>query len=313
MTDPNNAPAGWYDDGSGGKRYWDGQQWTDQTAPAGAATLTSAEERDRTNPDTPSNSRAAKIHPLSFVALAIAVVGFIFACIPGALIAGWVLLPIAFILSLVALFLQGKKWPAITALVLSIVGTVVGVIVFTSVVSASFNDAFGGTETTVAPPADADASADEAPAPDDAPEDAAAPGSRENPVPLGSLISGGEYDVTINSVNLNATDAVLAANQFNEAPAEGFAYAVVNATITYTGEESGFAAFVGIDYVTSTGEVITTADDFAVAPEPTIGLDEMYNGGTVTGNIVLSVPAGDSGLIRVRPGMVADDVFVAVQ
>lgn len=311
MTDPNNAPAGWYDDGSGGQRYWDGNQWTDQTA--SGATITATAPQAPTTADTGPKPTATKPHPLSFVALAIAVIGFIFACIPGALIAGWVLLPIAFILSLVALFLQGKKWPAITALVLSVVGTVVGVIVFTSVVSSSFNEAFGGTETTVAPPADAGEEAEEAPAAEDAPEDTAEAGSRENPVPLGSLISGGEYDVTINSVNLNATDAVLAANQFNEAPADGFVYALVNATITYTGEESGFAAFVGIDYVSSTGEVITPADNFAVAPEPTIGLDEMYNGGTVTGNIVLSVPAGDAGLVRVRPGVVADNVFVAVQ
>jgi len=33
----SNAAAGWYDDGSGRKRYWDGSQWTiyapDQTPP----------------------------------------------------------------------------------------------------------------------------------------------------------------------------------------------------------------------------------------------------------------------------------------
>lgn len=26
-----NAQAGWYDDGSGKQRYWDGEQWTDHT------------------------------------------------------------------------------------------------------------------------------------------------------------------------------------------------------------------------------------------------------------------------------------------
>ncbi|MET4158458.1 NINE protein [Agromyces sp. PvR057] len=31
---PNNAPAGWYDDGTGGKRYWDGTNWTEHTVPA---------------------------------------------------------------------------------------------------------------------------------------------------------------------------------------------------------------------------------------------------------------------------------------
>jgi hypothetical protein len=38
MTTPN-TPAGWYSDpdGSGGQRYWDGQQWTEHRAPAAAA------------------------------------------------------------------------------------------------------------------------------------------------------------------------------------------------------------------------------------------------------------------------------------
>ena len=28
-----SAPAGWYDDGSGRQRWWDGEQWTDHYAP----------------------------------------------------------------------------------------------------------------------------------------------------------------------------------------------------------------------------------------------------------------------------------------
>ncbi|MEO6019721.1 MAG: superinfection immunity protein [Knoellia sp.] len=30
---PQAAPAGWYPDQFGGRRYWDGQQWTQHTAP----------------------------------------------------------------------------------------------------------------------------------------------------------------------------------------------------------------------------------------------------------------------------------------
>jgi hypothetical protein len=32
----SNAQAGWYDDGSGTMRWWDGQQWTDQVQPPAA-------------------------------------------------------------------------------------------------------------------------------------------------------------------------------------------------------------------------------------------------------------------------------------
>lgn len=34
MSDPNQqAAAGWYPDGQGSQRYWDGQQWTDAVVP----------------------------------------------------------------------------------------------------------------------------------------------------------------------------------------------------------------------------------------------------------------------------------------
>ncbi|WP_110208685.1 DUF5067 domain-containing protein [Nocardioides daejeonensis] len=90
---------------------------------------------------SPPSSPQPKSHVLGKIALGAAVVGFLFACVPGALIVGWVLLPIAFILSLVALFQQGRKWPAITGLILSIVGTIVGFIVFAVVVVDAVDDA----------------------------------------------------------------------------------------------------------------------------------------------------------------------------
>lgn len=102
---------------------------------------------------------AGKPHVLAIIALAVAAIGFIFACIPGALVVGWVLLPIAFVLSIVALFLKGAKWPAITGLALSVVGTVVAVVVFFTVVSTSFNEAFEDIDGAIA---EASESAEEA-------------------------------------------------------------------------------------------------------------------------------------------------------
>ncbi|MDR5698498.1 DUF2510 domain-containing protein [Agromyces aerolatus] len=312
MSDPtnHNTPAGWYDDGNGAQRYWDGAQWTEHTAPGTSATITGLAPQSTLAPA----AAASKPHVLSIIALITAAVGFLFACIPGALIVGWILLPIAFVLSIVALFLNGKKWPAITALIASIVGTVVGFIVFFAVVATSFSDAFGGTDVTITEPSAA-TDESETVTEEEPSEGAAAPeaGTRENPVPLGTVISGDEYDVVINSVTLNGTDAVLAANMFNEAPPEGFVYAIINTTITYTGADSGFAAMVGLDFVTATGEVLTPSDHTAVAPEPALGFDELYTGGVSTGNEVIAIPADGNGLIRVTPGMFGDDVFVAVQ
>lgn len=93
----------------------------------------------------PSQPAAApseqKARPLAKIALGVAIAGFVFACIPGALIVGWVLLPIAFILSIVALFQPGRKRPAIAALIVSIVGTIVGFVVFLAVVVDVVDDA----------------------------------------------------------------------------------------------------------------------------------------------------------------------------
>jgi hypothetical protein len=172
-----------------------------------------------------------------------------------------------------------------------------------------------GSETPVAkePTANqptANDSTDREPKAETAPDEAL--GSRDNPYPLGTVIHGKEYDVTVNSVTVGATDAVLAANMLNQAPPEGQSYAVINLTITYTGEGSGFADFVTVAYVASTGEVYDGLGTVTVAPEPTIGLDELYSGGTVTGNKVLPIPDGETGLLRVSPGVMANEVFVAL-
>lgn len=307
MSNPTPTPAAWYDDGTGTntQRYWDGEKWTDATQPGPsvpppAVPATSA-------PSAPAEPKQRNV--LGIVALAVAVVGFIFACIPGALIVGWVLLPIAFILAIVALFLKGKgKALALAALIVSIVGTVVGFAVFFSVVSTSFDNAFGGTTAQVKQTDDVSKSSSSA-KPDDAAAEAKV-GTRENPAALGSDIVGKDFTVKINSVNLASTDAVMAANQFNEAPAAGNVYALVNATITYTGTDSGYAAQAQIDYVGADGKVYNSFDATAVAPDPALGLDELYNGASATGNVVIQIPAAGDGLIRVAPGIIAEKVFV---
>lgn len=169
MTDPTNAPAGWYDDGRGQRRYWDGAQWTEHTAPlasagaftGGGASADQAETRPYEAapaanpyaattpysiapggpgtpgahpgggaPGGPGSGELQKVNVLGIVALVVAVIGFILACIPFVQVIAWIVLPIAFVLSLVALFLEGRKWPAITGLVVSVLGGIVGAIVF---------------------------------------------------------------------------------------------------------------------------------------------------------------------------------------
>lgn len=261
-------------------------------------------------PVPPRDPKKARNVP-GLIAFILSIVGFVFACVPGALIIGWILLPAAFVLGIVALFAAGKrKGTAIAAVIIAVVGTVVGVVVFVAVVANSVSEAFDGSESSVSEPANTAApQADNA---DEKKADAKS-GTRENPAALGSAISSDDWDVTINSVNLDGTAAVLSANQFNDPPADGKTYAIVNLTATYRGSDSSLAAMVGISYVTASGEVVDGTKSLAVAPEPSLGLDELYKGGSVTGNEVLEIPIEADGVLRVRPGMFADEVFVATK
>jgi len=264
----------------------------------------------------PNAPEKKQLNVLGLISLIVAGIGFIFACIPGALILGWVLLPIAFVLALVSLFLNGKgKGLGIAGLIVSIVGTIVGVIVFVTVVAGAFGSAFGSGETTVDTNPSTSATNDSATEEESAADDQ---GTRQNPYPIGSVIENDEWRVVINSVTLGANDAVAAANSFNEPPADGNEYIVVNYSTTYLGDdaEGALPGFVIVEYVTADGTTVNSYDSLVVAPDPVFDTTStLYTDGTATGNVVFEVPtasAGD-GVLAIQPGMVSDKVFVAVK
>lgn len=270
----------------------------------------------------PAQKPESTRNTLGLIALIAAGIGFIFACIPGALIVGWILLPVAFILGIVSLFMKGKgKGLGIAALIISVVGTIVGFVVFFTIVATAAQDAFDSAgETTVvtpseeasaAPSGDTDASTE--PTEEEAP--AAEEGTRENPLPIGTMIANDEWEVTVNSVTLDAGAAIAAENQFNEAAPDGFTYGLVNITATYVGtdEAGGTPAFILTEYVTADGA--TTDLPMVVGPEPLATAGTLYNGGSVTGNTVILVPAEGAaeGALAVAAGILSDKVFYAVQ
>jgi len=266
-------------------------------------------------PDSAPVKEKAQRNVLGIIALAVAAVGFLFACIPGALIVGWVLLPIGFTLGIIAACLKGKvKWQGLTAIITAVIGTIVGIIVFFAVVAASFSNAFGGTDVEIASGDDTSVVQEsEAPAAEE--EAVAEVGTRENPAAIGSTIEGDDWTVVINSVTLGATDAVLAANPYNEAPDPGTEYIIINYTATYTGDdaEGQMPAFVSIDYVTADGVTVDGLDKLIVAPDEIDSMSTLYTGASATGNKAVQVPSPAAGVIAVNPGMIADTIFVAIQ
>lgn len=255
------------------------------------------------HPVPPGAPQQKQRNVVGTVALITAIVGFIFACIPSLSVIGWVLLPVAFILSIVGLALSGKtKGTSIAGLIISIVGTITGFVVFFAGLGSAFDDAFGGSDVEISSPEDGGSADPDA-------------GSRNNPVQLGTTISSRDWDITIISFDRDMTKEVLAANQFNDEPAEGKAYAIVEAEATYKGEDTGLAwVDVSFAYITESGNTITVGDSMAVAPDPRFNdIGELYEGASGRGNVVLEVPEGDNGLLRVSAGFIADDVFILTE
>ncbi|WP_210748923.1 DUF4352 domain-containing protein [Nocardia vermiculata] len=247
---------------------------------------------------------------MGLIAVIVAVAGFLFACIPGALIVGWILLPIAFVLGIVGVCQPGKtKGTSIASIIIPIVGTVVGVVVFLTVVSNAFDDAFDSGDASVATPAQVAGS--------DAAEQgrAADQGTRTNPYPLGSTISGGDWKVTVNSVTPDANDAVAGENPFNDPPSAGSQYLMANVTITYIGTDpQGETPYASISYVTADGNTVNSYDSAAVVPESLDTTSPLFEGASTTGNVSFAVPSATAtqGTLAVEPTMFTDKVFVAV-
>ncbi|WP_226531741.1 DUF2510 domain-containing protein [Microbacterium paraoxydans] len=166
----STTPAGWYDDGSGRQRWWDGQQWTEHFAPEAAtpsepeasateapavagqeygapaqpaagypgsapsspgdyATTTSAYPAASPYAQ-PGQDAPRKISVLGLVGLGLSAIGTILAFFPLIGFVGFILLGAGFIVSLISLFLKGKKWPGIAGLILAVVGTIIAVVMF---------------------------------------------------------------------------------------------------------------------------------------------------------------------------------------
>lgn len=260
---------------------------------------------------------------VGMIALIVAIVGTLFAVIPGAMFLGWVLLPIAFVLSIISFFMRDqKRGQGIAALIVSIVGTLIGFIVFVGVVGTAVDEAFNeSTEVSVSEDEDPDTSAkddvetvgEEGSADDGASH--AAEGTRENPLPIGSTISTSDWEVTVNSVNLDATSE-LSSRPLNDAPEAGNVYIMINLTAKYVGTDpDGATPWASVEFVSAAGNTYDRLDSLLIAEDSFESLDKLYEGASTTGDIALEVPAEDleQGTLRVSADLFSDDKFFAVQ
>ncbi|ORB16827.1 hypothetical protein BST37_05930 [Mycobacterium noviomagense] len=257
----------------------------------------------------PIPSVPAKRNTVGLIALIASIIGFVFACIPGALIIGWVLLPIALILGIVGVCLSGmSKGTSIAAVITSIVGIVVGVVVFLTVVSNAFSNAFHKSDLSPAPSA-----ASGAPAPgnnDETPTSSSnKPGSRENPLPIGEPVQSRDWQVTLGAPH-EAWAQIAAENEFNDPPKPGMEYWIVPVTATYTGDRTGNAGSdITVKFVGSDNR--TYDESCGVIPNPLSDVGDLYKGGSAEGNVCVEVPAGADGLWTLTTGFGNPAFFTA--
>lgn len=266
---------------------------------------------DTTSPEmTPPAGRRRK-NVIGLIALITSIVGFVFACIPGALIVGWVLLPTAFILGIVGVALSGRRKAAsVSALIIAVVGTIVAVVVFVTAVVGAVDDAFDGTSQTSGEDA---VPGDESPSQDDPADDEAAEGTRDNPLSAGDTMSTDDWTIVLDTP-YEATDDVLGENPFNDPPADGSEYWILPITATYTGDDTGEPMLITTAFVSADGHTYDEGNsDCGVIPDPLDAAGELYADASATGNVCLEVPAGADGLWSISADILDEPVFFAAE
>lgn len=121
------------------------------------------------------------------------------------------------------------------------------------------------------------------------------PGTRENPLPLGTAADiGGGWAASVIGVIPDATQLVLDRNQFNDPPPEGYQYFIVTIAATYEGEYSSTLPAGNTFHVV--GESAVSYDTFSpscgVIPND-YGFTEVFPGGSVEFNVCFPVRSTD--------------------
>jgi hypothetical protein len=134
-------------------------------------------------------------------------------------------------------------------------------------------------------------------------------------VPLGVPAQVGDYEVSVDAVQLNGNETVAGANDFNEPPTGQ--YVITQLTATYVGAEEGTPGFdlTAIFHGTDSRQYSDT-DCSAVLPDDAMDAPTLNSGGSDTFQFCMDVPpaAIEGGQLSIEPTMSFDDerVYYAI-
>ncbi|GAB3224536.1 hypothetical protein GCM10027447_13250 [Glycomyces halotolerans] len=124
--------------------------------------------------------------------------------------------------------------------------------------------------------------------------------SPDAPLPAGSAVEVGDWTITVTDVELDATETILAENEFNEPPADGFQQAMYTIEGTYNGDETGtlwLDVTVGV-YADNT----FYSECLNVVPGDLIDAPDVSGGGSASGASCAEIPsdAADGALVYIE-------------
>lgn len=251
---------------------------------------------------SPAPVEPPRLSIVGVVGLAIAGLGTILSCIPATFVFGWILLAAGFIVSLISIFLKGKKWPGIAGLILSVVGTILAVVVAIVFVTSSVAQVVRDLPT--APPSsDSDTGTD--PGTDEGTDPGIDGGTGPTDVVQGEIGSpltitqmSGTSEVTVNS-------ATWATDDGSSIPSTNGGYVILD--VTFTGVS-------GTSYVNPFYFALTTAEgtegtyDYYVDG---IVAEELAEGDTVSGKITFDVAKSTAYRITFTDELLQDVASIA--
>lgn len=131
--------------------------------------------------------------------------------------------------------------------------------------------------------------------------------SKSAPVPMGESVSTPDgFTAKVASITdgNRAWDIIKATNQFNEAPATGYRYAIVGITVTNNKSAQEPAYISGADFalVGSSNVVFRSFDKSVVMPSEGVLKDlrgQLYHGGTLTGALCFYIPNNETNLVLI--------------
>lgn len=138
--------------------------------------------------------------------------------------------------------------------------------------------------------------------------------ARSNPAPKGFIITADKMDFAILETIRPADDIVMAGNQFNTKPEEGYQYIFINLQIkcNKSSDESCTISTFNFEMIGNEG-IVYDAEWFISGVDGMLDTKEFYGGSTVSGYVSFVVKSSDTTLVFTYDPFLGDKFFMSVE